>query len=174
MACFVAALILTVMISIFAFALCRRVGWNFKPKIFILRLATVNVMLAFAAMIVASELAPMKRELVETTPMVSMRSSEAIGGTFLVGYGVESRLIYTFYVRNAEGGVAPRRVQADDRTVIFEDAKLSNQGIWKRYRVLRDDAWEYAALALPGRFGERFEHEFVVPVGSVVQQFSIR
>ena len=122
-----------------------------------------------------SACAPMKYEQSGTFQLVSMRSGDATAGAFVLGSGtIEGQLFYTFYVQNSDGSVSPHRVKADPFTSILEDPALANKGYWTFSRTIKDDAWQYANFVLDFAPSQNYRHQFRVPVGTVIRQFSLR
>ena len=162
------SIILTVTIAVFAYGLYRRLGWEFKPRGFIIPLAVSNVLFACAAMIVVSQMAPMKRDLVERTSLVARDRNEDNDYIFVVGGVVDGKPVYSYNIRSARGDYIVQRLHVNSVAAITQDSWLKNTGEVLRYRTARDDSWKFANWALPGSFGARFEYEFEVPIGSVV------
>lgn len=121
-------------------------------------------------------LLPMRDVVYGPLPLVSMRSSDGINGSFIWGTGsVNSQLTYHFLQRKEDGSMSPRSVRATEAVHLIEDAELSNTGFWSTTMSEPDKSHWLFNWSLATRDRIRVvRQEFRVPVGTVVQQFNIR
>lgn len=129
-----------------------------------------------AALFIGSVLLPMRDVVYGPAPLVSMRSSDGINGSFIWGTGsVNSQLTYHFLQRKEDGSMSPRSVPATEEVHLIEDAELSNTGFWSTTMREPDKSHWLFNWSLATRDRIRVvRQEFRVPVGTVVQQFNIR
>ena len=129
----------------------------------------------FAALTVICYMLPMKDVVYGPAKLVAMRSSDGISGTFVWGSGsIGNRTTYNFLQRMEDGSMVPGSVPADDRVHLIEDPELKDTGFWRTTFVTADTTsplYNWATFTRDRAYILR--QEFRVPVGTVVQQFSI-
>ena len=131
---------------------------------------------AIIAALLISYLVPMKDVVSKPIKLVAMRSSDGISGTFIWGSGAMSnRTTYNFMKLVEDGSMVPGWLPANHLVHLIEDSELKNTGSWSTTTREADKTsslyrW---ALAASDR-NETVRQEFRVPVGTVVQQFSIK
>lgn len=129
-----------------------------------------------AALFIGGVLLPMRDVVYGPAPLVSMRSSDGINGSFIWGTGsVNSQLTYHFLQRKEDGSMSPRSVPATEEVHLIEDAELSNTGFWTTTMSEPDKThWLYKWSAATRDRIKVVRQEFRVPSGTVVQQFNVR
>ena len=125
--------------------------------------------------IVICDHVPMKNVVVGPVELVAMRSSDGASGTFVWGSGsFGNQTTYNFLQRKEDGSMVPGSVPADDRVHLIEDPELKDTGFWRTTFVTADTTsplYNWAIFTRDRAYILR--QEFRVPVGTVVQQFSI-
>lgn len=128
------------------------------------------------AVTVCLALIPMKEVTHNSMTMVSMRTSDGIAGSFLLGSGSFSNSsTYHFLVKEKDGSVSPRSVPADYRVRITEDPSLSNVGYWQTISREADENSLLYMWTLGASDRSRIiRQEFRVPAGALVHQFKVQ
>lgn len=108
--------------------------------------------------------------------LVAMRSSDGVTGTFIWGSGsISSQTTYNFLQKMDDGSMVPGSVPADRLVHLIEDPDLKNVGYWRTTKREADPASPFYQWSIGAHDGDRvIRQEFRVPVGTVVQQFSIK
>lgn len=130
----------------------------------------------FVGLIVFSSLVPMKDVVYGPGTLVAMRSSDGVSGTFVWGSGsIGSSVTYNFLQKMDDGSMSPRSVPANDLVALIEDPELKNTGFWRTTinEVDKTSALYKWSIGASDR-NRTVRQEFRVPVGTVVQQFSIK
>jgi|GEM_PF-726386 len=119
---------------------------------------------------------PAKQVVYGPAHLVAMRSSDGLSGTFIWGTGsIGSATRYNFMMVQGDGSMVPGSVSADGLVHITEDKSMVGKGTWTSVMSVPDYSVPMAAWALhSGRPPELVRHDFRVPVGTVVQQFSVK
>jgi hypothetical protein len=108
------------------------------------------------------------------TTLVSMRSSDGVSGTFLLGSGgINSQMEYNYYVRNDDGTFTPYHQPANGLVRITEDKTLKDVGYWTTIMKEYDQSASISAWALGLNDRTILHQDFRVPVGTVVQSFNV-
>ncbi len=128
------------------------------------------------ALIVVSNFVPMKDTVYGPGTLVAMRSSDGVSGTFVWGSGsINSSVTYNFLQKMDDGSMSPRSVPADSLVAIIEDPELKNTGFWRTTIREADKTSPIYKWSIGAGVNNRtIRQEFRVPVGTVVQQFSIK
>lgn len=108
--------------------------------------------------------------------LVAMQSSEGVTGTFVWGFGnIGNRTSYNFMQRMEDGSMVPASVPADGLVHLIEDPELKNVGFWSTTMREADPTSRLYDWAIGASNRTTIvRQEFRVPVGTVVQQFSIK
>jgi hypothetical protein len=107
--------------------------------------------------------------------LVSMRSSDGGIGTFVWGSSDGSYPTYHFFMQNDDGSFTPGQVPANSLVRIIEDKDLDGVGYWRTIARQADLSSPIASWALdPQDCNFVITQEFRVPVGTVVQSFSVK
>jgi hypothetical protein len=118
---------------------------------------------------------PTKTVVGSVKALVAMHSVDGIEGEFFLGCGtIDGATKYHVYVRNADGSMSPDYVYADPSVHIVEDKNLHGQGFWRVIESVRDTSVPAAKWALTDDGSVESHDEFDVPVGTVVQNFSVK
>lgn len=128
------------------------------------------LLVAYLLAIAVGDAAPMTQVITDTYELASMRSTEAINGTFVLGTGnIGQQQVYQVLLRHSDGSLTPYAVPGS-ATRIYEDDV--DHGTLIVRRVQPDPTWRWNQWAL-------YEHrlfsqnwEVHVPAGSVVHKFS--
>jgi hypothetical protein len=108
--------------------------------------------------------------------LVAMRSADGMSGTFIWGSGtMGSAHTYNFMMLEADGTFVPGSIAADGLVHIAEDRSLLGEGTWTTTAVKVDETsaiYRWSLLSTDKSFTVR--HDFRVPPGTVLQQFSMR
>lgn len=131
----------------------------------------------FTALFIGHYLVPVADVVYGPAPLVAMRSSDGTSGTFVWGSGsVGSTVNYNFLQKMDDGSLAPRSVPADYLVRLIEDPELSNIGYWRTTIREADKMSLLYNWSLNANEGRRtvIRQEFRVPVGTIVQGFSIK
>jgi hypothetical protein len=105
--------------------------------------------------------------------MVSLGTSNGVKGTLIWGTGsISNDMQYHFYVRNNDGSVTPRQVDADIYVSITEDKTLKDVGYWSATYSERDHSAPIAHWAAGGNTPVLISQVFRVPVGTVDHRFA--
>ncbi len=125
---------------------------------------------------IIAEIVPLKDVVYGPNTLVSMRSSDGISGTFILGSGsINSSPRYNFLLRMNDGSMAPDSVRANGLVRLIEDPSLQNTGFWSTTWREADKASPLYDWAIGTSDRSRIvRQEFRVPVGTVVQQFSVK
>ncbi|MFA7339864.1 MAG: hypothetical protein WC028_23980 [Candidatus Obscuribacterales bacterium] len=125
---------------------------------------------------IISELVPMKNVVSKSIKLVAMRSSDGISGTFIWGSGAMSnRTTYNFMQLVEDGSMVPGWLPANHLVHLIEDAELKNTGSWCTTTREADKTSSLYRWAIGSSDRtETVRQEFRVPVGTVVQQFSVK
>ncbi len=128
------------------------------------------------ALAVIGEMVPMREVVYGPGTLVAMRSSDGISGTFVWGSGsVNNSISYHFLQKLNDGSMKPGSVYADDIVRLIEDPELKNIGYWRTTKIEADPTSSLYNWGLGTGLRTRvIRQEFRVPVGTVVQQFSIK
>ena len=108
--------------------------------------------------------------------LVAMRSSDGISGTFVWGTGgIGSRTTYNFLQLTDDGSMVPGSVIANSLVHLTEDPALKNVGYWTTtIREADPTSALYPWATDPSHRRVTLRQDFRVPVGTVVQQFSVK
>lgn len=119
---------------------------------------------------------PMKEVTDEPVTLVSMRNSDGLSGSFILGTGsIYSSGSYMFMIRTEDGSLAPSSVAASDVVRFVEDPELKNVGYWRTTRRVVDKShWLYNWTIFASDKNRIIRQEFRIPVGSIVQQFNLK
>ncbi|HEY9755066.1 MAG TPA: hypothetical protein V6C97_07895 [Oculatellaceae cyanobacterium] len=122
------------------------------------------------------EFLPTKTVVGSIRTLVAMRSVDSFSGSIFLGCGtVDGVTVYHLYVRNADGSMSPEQVYASPSVHIVEDKNLRGEGFWRVIQTVRDNSGPRAKWALISDDGVVSSYnEFDVPVGTVVQEFSVK
>ncbi|MFA7339571.1 MAG: hypothetical protein WC028_22510 [Candidatus Obscuribacterales bacterium] len=129
-----------------------------------------------AAIILISEFVTMKNVVSKPIKLVAMRSSDGISGTFIWGSGaMNNRTNYNYMQLMEDGSMVPGWLPANHLVHLIEDAELKNTGTLSTTKREADKTsllyrW---AIGTSDR-NETVRHDFRVPVGTVVQQFTVK
>ena len=166
---------LTFIISAFlgglcALSICPRMS-SIERKVTAFIGALVGVMLGIVAALVISDVLPHHEFEMSRTQLAAMRNQSGVSGQFILGTGtIESASTYRFLMQDADGGMTPREVSADNMVRIFEEEGQSTAYYTEIYRVrIRGSYWDLFVVDVP----KFVRHEFHVPKGTVVHQFKI-
>jgi hypothetical protein len=103
----------------------------------------------------------------ESTPIVSLKTTETVSGSFVLGCGtIKGEERYVFMVHKGNGVYVRNNVSVD--TPVKESNDQKPGLYWDVYRCIGDGTW-----CVPWVIGEKKNHILVVPVGTIVQQFKI-
>lgn len=135
--------------------------------------AVVGLMLG---LIVFASLVPKVDVVYGPGTLVAMRSSDGVSGTFVWGSGSFGNSVsYNFLQKMDDGSMSPRSVPADNLVALIEDPELKNIGYWRTTIREADKKSALYKWSIGANDGNRtIRQEFRVPVGTVVQQFSIK
>jgi hypothetical protein len=130
----------------------------------------------FLAGAIIGAIVPMKDVVYGQGKLVAMRSTDCISGAFIWGSGnIASQTSYNFLQRLDDGSMVPRSVPADGLVRLIEDPELQNTGFWSTTWREVDMTSPLYSWSLGTRESQRVvRQEFRVPVGTVVQQFSVK
>ncbi len=119
---------------------------------------------------------PSKTVVTSIKQLAAMRSSDRLTGSIFLGCGnIQGQPVYNIYVRNQDGSMSPDSVWVDSSTRIIEDKNLHDQGFWKVIQVVKDKSGPRANWAIVEDDGVlSSSYEFDVPVGTVIQNFSLK
>jgi hypothetical protein len=108
--------------------------------------------------------------------LVAMRTADGVSGSFVWGSGsINSRVTYNFLYRNKDGSLTPGQVVADSDVHIIEDASLQGVGYWSSTYSEADGSRPIANWGIAIHDSDVLtRQEFRVPVGTVVQSFSVK
>ncbi|MBS2010672.1 MAG: hypothetical protein JST01_26720 [Cyanobacteria bacterium SZAS TMP-1] len=122
-------------------------------------------------------LVPTHSEVRGPATLAAMRSSDGAGSAFVWARGDASlgETEYHFFVRNADGSFTPGHIAADSRVRIIEQKDLVNVGYWTSVVEVSDlhSPWANWSIGL-SHVSSMVRQEFRVPVGTVVQNFSVK
>ncbi len=123
--------------------------------------------------LVFSALTPRHDVVYEPETMVSMRTTDGVGGTFVWGTGsIGGETFYNFMIKQKDGSITPRSVKANSLVAIIEDESLKNSGFW---RTTFNESDKTSALYNWGFYGKEIvRQEFRVPVDTVIQSFKVQ
>ncbi len=110
----------------------------------------------------------------DTWKLVNMRTTEGTFGTFVLGTGsVGEETVYRVLIVNQNGSVSPFSVRATaSNTTILEQENQVNEG---RLTVSVYDAHPLLGpWGLTGGREKLYRYEFIVPKGSVRNEFSVQ
>ena len=129
----------------------------------------------FVAMGVIGSMVPMKEVVYGPGQLVAMRSSDGISGTFVWGSGsISNQTTYNFLKRMEDGSMVPDSVPATGRVHLIEDPSLKDSGFYTIKMRVVDRTSPLFNWALQTSFHADSErYEFRVPVGTIVQKFTI-
>jgi hypothetical protein len=105
--------------------------------------------------------------------MVSLRSADGVqgavvGGVFILTGVVDSRQVYFYYTKNADGSFGPHRWTPDNLTRIYEEDRKDGQVIqWDKHF---QSEWAYW-FATPE---ESVAMDFHIPKGSIKQGYALQ
>jgi hypothetical protein len=129
---------------------------------------------ALVASLVINEYLPDKIVRGGPFDLVAMRSADGIDGNFVWGTGsINGEQLYNVMVKNDDGSLSPFHVRADSTVRIVEDSSLHGEGKWYQTTITHDYSAAMGKWAL-GENDARYLNKFVVPVGTVVQQFIVK
>ncbi len=128
------------------------------------------------AIVLVRLLVPMQNVVSEPITLAAMRNQDGISASFIFGSGsINSVNTYNFLQRTKDGSMVPGSVPANGLVHLIEDPELKNTGSWSTTISKPDKSsplypWSFGA---EGR-AHTVRQEFRVPVGTFVQQFTIK
>lgn len=128
-----------------------------------------------AVFFVANDL-PMREEVVYgPIKLAAMHSSDGLSGSFVWGSGsFNNRTYYNFLKIMEDGSMVPDSVPATGRVHLIEDQSLKDSGFYTIKMRVVDRTSPLFNWALQTSFRADSErYEFRVPVGTIVQKFTI-
>lgn len=105
----------------------------------------------------------------ETTKLVSLRNNDGISGHFFLGSGsIETKQYYFFYKEAERGGYRPGKIEVADNVIVYEEKQQNGQLKVYTYQFSKP-AYYWFAFKIPS-----YRYEFVIPEGSLKQNFVLR
>lgn len=119
---------------------------------------------------------PEKEVVTGPQPIVSMKRADGSTGTFIMGSGsIKSGRTLHYMLLSANGSVVPHSVPANQLVHITEDGSLKNSGTVTVTRIEWDrDSFLNNWSIFNDTQDRTVRIDFRVPVGTVVQRFSVR
>ena len=138
--------------------------------------AIIGAVVGVIGGLIVSAFGPKHEVVYGPATLVAMRTADGVSGSFVWGSGsINSRVTYNFLYRNKDGSLTPGQVIADSSVHIIEDASLQGVGCWSSTYTEADTTKAIANWGLGIHDEDQvIRQEFRVPVGTVVQSFSVK
>ncbi|MBM3261279.1 hypothetical protein FJY93_02570 [Candidatus Kaiserbacteria bacterium] len=106
----------------------------------------------------------------ETVPLASLRSTDGLSGSFVLGSGIIGTTSYYFYYeKTPDGGYQPGKVEATNRVTIYEQAGR-NVGELKVFKL----AFVHPSVKWFGIVPNEYSYQFFIPEGSLQKKYIVQ
>lgn len=160
-------MIIVVVCFLLAIKFCRK---NDNAFVMIFIFTALSFIVGNLLVFVIGALLPTKMEVLDTMKMISVKDSNALEGSFVLGTGSINQVEYYTFYREWGNGYKKEKVPVKDSVVFEENDKVAELIVMKK--VYKEPWMNYVGLILTGQ--RKNEYELHVPKGTIIREFSLQ